>query len=140
MALQDARNLVIKREVTTGNFSFVCGIRTRSMSIGNAVIDTTRPSCDDPSLPIVETGEPGRQTLRFSGDGLFDSDAVSILVADDARLQRTPNWQIIWPGYGTWQGPFMIANFEGSGEMDDKLAFSAEWVPINPDDLVFTAA
>ena len=140
MAQQQGRELVIKRESDTpGTFVFVCGIRTRSMSISNAQIDTTVPSCTNPGGPIVATAQPGRQTINFSGDGLFDSAEVGVQVADDARLQRVTNYQIIIPGYGTYEGPFMVGDFEFSGEMEDPLGFSATWVPTDAGLLDFTA-
>lgn len=141
MAQQNARELVVKRESDTpGTFVFVCGIRTRSLTMSNAQIDTTVPNCTDPSLPIRATARPGRQTITFSGDGLFDNDAVGKAVADDSRLQTTDrNYQVIVPGYGTWEGPFFVADFEWSGDMEDPLAFSATWVPLDNDQLTFTA-
>lgn len=143
MTQKNARELVIKRSTAadgTGSRGFVCGIRTRKLSISNAEIDNTVPSCDDPSLPIVATSIPGRQTIEFSGDGLFDSDAVGIVVLDDARLQRRVTYEIIFPGYGTWVGPFAVFNYEASGDMEDPLAFSASWKPTDINSLVFTAA
>lgn len=141
MAQQNARELVIKREGDTpGTFVFVCGIRTRTFQMSNAQIDNTVPACDDPSKPIVASAMPGRQTITFSGDGLFDSDAVGKSVADDARLQRTNrNYQVIVPGYGMFEGPFFVSDFEWSGDMEDPLAFSATWVPLKGDAIEFTA-
>ena len=143
MAQQNARELVIKRGdgASPEVFTFVCGLRTRSFQMSNAQIDTTVPNCDNPAQPIVATSRPGRQTLTFSGDGLFDSDEVGQDVADDARLQRvTINYQVIVPGYGTFEGPFMISDFEFSGDMEDPLAFSATWAPVNNALLTFTPA
>lgn len=143
MSQQNARELVVKREsdITPGTFVFVCGIRTRSFQMSNAQIDTTVPNCANPAAPIVATARPGRQTISFSGDGLFDSDEIGKAVADDARLQRTDkNYQVIVPGYGTFEGPFFVADFEFSGDMEDPLAFSASWVPLDNSQLEFTAA
>ncbi len=143
MAQQNARELVIKRgdAGSPENFTFVCGMRTRSFQMSNAQVDTTVPSCADPSAPIVATARPGRQTIQFSGDGLFDNDAVGKAVADDARTQSiTRNYQVIVPGYGTFEGPFFISDFEWSGDMEDPLAFSATWIPLDNSNLTFTAA
>lgn len=143
MSQQNARELVIKRGdggSPSETFTFVCGMRTRSFQMSNAQIDTTVPSCDDPSQPIVATARPGRQTIQFSGDGLFDSDAVGKAVADDARLQRTTiNYQVVVPGYGTFEGPFFVSDFQWNGDMEDPLAFSATFIPLSGDDLTFTA-
>lgn len=143
MSQQNARELVIKRESgnSPGVFQFVCGFRTRSFQMSNAQIDTTVPSCSDPSQPIVATAKPGRQTIQFQGDGLFDTDAIGKSVADDARLQRTDvNYQVIIPGYGQFEGKFFISEFQWSGDMEDQLAFSATFIPLSGDDLQFTPA
>lgn len=144
MAQQNAKELVIKRGNADGppeTFTFVCGIRTRSISMSNAQIDTTTPNCADPTQPIVATAIPGRQTIQFSGDGLFDNGTVGTAVAEDARLQRkTINYQVIVPGYGTFEGPFFVADFEFSGDQEDPLGFSATWIPLDNSALTFTAA
>ncbi len=143
MANQNARELVIKREDSpgSGTFTFVCGFRTRSFQMSNAQIDTTVPNCADPAQPIVATAKPGRQTIQFSGDGLFDNNTIGKAVADDARLQNTTiNYQVIVPGYGTFEGTFFVADFEWSGEMEDDLGFSATFIPLDNSNLTFTAA
>lgn len=143
MAQQNARELIIKRSLAddgTGARVFVCGIRTRTFSIANAEIDNTVPNCTDPSLPIVATSLPGRQTIEFSGDGLADNDAVGKIIFNDARLQRRVTYEVVVPGYGTFVGPFGVFNFEFSGEMEDPMAFSAAWKPTDIATLVFTAA
>lgn len=141
MSQQNARELVIKRGdgASPEAFSFVCGIRTRTFSMSNASIDTTVPSCEDPSAPIVATARPGRQTITFSGDGLFDSNAAGKAIADAARNQDIEtNYQVIVPGYGTFEGPFFISDFQWSGDMEDPLAFSATWTPLDASQLTFT--
>lgn len=143
MAQQNARELVIKRSAVadgTGTRVFVCGLRTRSWGIDNAEIDTTVPNCTDPTLPIVATSTAGRQTLEFTGDGLFDNDAVGKIVADDARLQRKPTYEVIVPGYGSWVGPMGVFAYQWSGDMEEPLGFSATWRPSDASLLVFTPA
>jgi predicted secreted protein len=143
MAQQNARELVIKRSTVpdgTGTRVFVCGLRTRSFTIANADIDSTVPNCDDPSLPIVATSAPGRQTLEFTGDGLADNDAVGLIIFDDARLQRRVIYEIIIPGYGTYIGPMAIYDWEFSGDMEEPMAFSATWRPTDAGELIYTPA
>lgn len=142
MSQQNARELVIKRGdgASPQVFSFVCGIKTRTFSMANASIDTTVPNCTDPSAPIVATARPGRQTITFSGDGLFDNNAIGKLVADDAREQNiNATYQVIVPGYGTFEGPFFISDFSWNGDMEAPLAFSATWTPLDASQLTFTA-
>lgn len=141
MAQHNARDLVIKRGdgASPEVFSFVCGIRTRTFSMSNASIDTTVPNCEDPSLPIVATARPGRQTITFSGDGLFDDNVTGKLVIDDVRNQAIDvNYQVIVPGVGQFEGPFFISDFQLNGDMEDPLAFSATWTPLDASQLTFT--
>lgn len=141
MALQNGRELVIKRSATadgTGSKVIVCGLRTRGWSINNAEIDTTIPDCDDPSKPIVATSDFGRQTLEFSGDGLADNDAAQLMVHDDARLQRIVPYEVVVPGFGSYVGPMGVYNFEFTADMEEKLGFSATWRPADASQLVYT--
>lgn len=141
MSQQNARELVIKRGdgASPEAFSFVCGIQTRSFKMSNASIDTTVPNCEDPSQPIVATARPGRQTIEFSGNGLFDSNAAGKLIADDVRNQAIDvNYEVVIPGYGSFQGPFFISDFEWSGDMENPLGFSATWTPLDASLLTFT--
>jgi len=143
MALQNGRELVIKRSAVadgSGTKVFVCGLQTSNFSLANADIDTTIPNCDDPSLPIVATSTPGRQTLEFSGDGLADNDAAQRMVFDDARLQRTVEYEIIIPGFGTYEGPMAVYDFGFDGAMEEKLGFTATWRPTDSSALTFTPA
>ncbi len=136
MAQQEGRLLLIKRWNGSA-FVNVCGLRSKSLTIANAEVDTTVPDCTDPSLPIQQTSRPGIQTITFSGDGLFDNAAVGKAVADDARLQSITDYQVIVPGYGTFEGAFMVTNYEGAGDYDNTLTFSAQWSPTER--LAFTA-
>ena len=143
MAIQNGRELVIKRSTVadgSGTRVFVCGLQTTNFSIANADIDTTRPNCDDPSLPIIATSEPGRQTLEFSGDGIADNDAVGRIVFDDAREQRRVTYEIIIPGYGTYVGIFAVYDWAFNGTMEEPLGFSATWRPTDSETLVWTPA
>ena len=143
MATQLGRLLLIKRSTVpdgTGTRVPVCGLRPRSFSISNADIDTTVPDCDDPSLPIVATSVPGRQTLEFTGSGIADNDAVGRIVFDDARLQRRVTYEVIIPGFGTYVGPFAVYDFTFSGEMEEEMGFDGTWRPTDANQLVFTPA
>lgn len=143
MAQQNAKELVIKRGdgASPEVFTFVCGFRTRSFKMSNASIDTTVPNCTDPSAPIIATARPGRQTIEFSGNGLFDDNAVGKLVIDDVRNQAIDvNYEVIVPGVGTFSGPWFISDFELSGDMENPLEFSATWTPLDASQLTFTPA
>lgn len=140
MSQQDAKELVIERGdgASPEVFSYVCGLRSKTFTMSNASIDTTVPNCEDPSLPIIATARPGRQTLTFQGDGLFDNATVGKAVFDDARNQTETNYRITIPGVGSFAGPMFVSDYSNSGDMEDPLAFSATWVPLDASLLTFT--
>lgn len=139
MAQQTGRLLLIKM----GNgaapevFTNVCGFRARSFSLSNNEVDTTVPDCDDPGSVVQKTSVPGIADRTFSGSGLFDNDAVGKAVADAARLGTVLNYQVIVPGYGAFEGPYIITDFQFSGEMEGNMDFSATFKPSGA--LTFTA-
>ena len=137
------RELVIKRSTVvdgTGTRVFMCGLQNSNFTIANADIDTTIPNCDDPSLPIVATSTPGRQTLEFSGDGLAENSVVNRIIFDDAREQRRVTYEIIIPGFGTYVGTFAVYDWAFNAAMEDPLGFSATWRPTDAETLVWTPA
>ncbi|MGB3042450.1 MAG: phage tail tube protein [Xanthobacteraceae bacterium] len=143
MAQQNARELVIKRGdgASPEAFTFVCGFRSSTFQMSNAQIDTTVPSCTNPGDPLIATARPGRQTIQFSGDGLFDNNEIGKQVVEDVQNQSIDvNYQVIVPGVGTWEGPWFISDFQLNGGMEDPLSFSATWVPLDASQLTFTPA
>ena len=140
MAQQTGRLLLIKKEDTpaSGTFTSVCGFRARSFNLSTNEIDTTVPDCADPGAVVQKTSVPGIADRTFSGSGLFDNDAVGKAVADAARLGSVLNYQVVVPGYGTFEGPYIITDFEFSGDMEGNMDFSATFKPSGA--LTFTAA
>lgn len=139
MAQQTGRLLSIKlgNAASPEVFTFVCGFRARTFSMSNNEVDTTVPDCDDPGGVVQKTSVPGIADRTFSGSGLFDSDDAGKSVADAARLATVNNYQVSVPGYGTFQGPYIITDFSWSGEMEGNMDFSATFKPSGA--LTFTA-
>ncbi len=86
MSQENARELVIKRDNADSPGVFVC-VRHPHPILHHVERPDRHHRCrtaNSPAEPIVATAKPGRQTITFTGDGLFDSAAIGILVADDA--------------------------------------------------------
>lgn len=141
MAQQKGRLLLIKRESTdpqaAGTFETVGGFRDRSLETSLNVVDTTVPDRDNPNAVPQRTNVAGIVDHSFSGSGLFDDHEIGKAVADDNRLGNAANYQIIVPGYGTYEGPFIVSKFAWNGGMEGNLEFSADFVPAGA--LSFTA-
>lgn len=143
MAQQIGRSLLIKRGdgATPEVFTTLCGLLARSFSINNNMIDVTVPDCITPAGKVTESMVYGVQSLSFTGSGLFDNDAAGIAFMNAARNQSTGNWQIIIPGWGTFQGPFVIESVSFSGDKDGNEGFTATWRanPTTASPISFTA-
>lgn len=139
MAQKLGRTLVIKRGngLSPESFVYTCGFRSRNFSMSVNEVDTTVPDCADPSLAVQKTSIGGIVDRTFSGSGLFDNDAVSKLVADDARLARVTNYEVTVPGYGAFKGPFILTDFQFTGDMEGDMEFSVTFKPSGA--LTFTA-
>jgi TP901-1 family phage major tail protein len=143
MAQQRGKELVLKRETSegSGTFVLVCGVRDVSFSIGSEEIDTTVRSCTDETAAIVATAIAGRQNIEFTiSSGIFEDSASVQGVANDARLQRVWNYQVVVPGFGTFEGGMSVLNFEWDGPMEEMLGFSGTFKFADVSDLAFTAA
>jgi TP901-1 family phage major tail protein len=139
MAQQIGRLLLIKHgnAASPEVFTSMCGFRARSFSMSSNEVDTTVPDCDDPGGVVQKTSVPGISDRTFAGTGLFDNDDTGKAVADAARLATVSNYQVIVPGYGTFQGPYIITDFQWSGEMEGNMEFQATFKPSGA--LTFTA-
>lgn len=140
MAQQKGRELIIK--IGDGGdpetFTNFAGLQTRSFNLSVNEVETTVPDKDDPGEVVQRTATAGIRSQSFSGDGLFDNDTES-QTAVDAALNGTPiNAQVVVPGVGTFEGPWIISGLEFSGGMEDNLGFSATFSA--SDALTFTKA
>ncbi|MEH6727892.1 MAG: phage tail tube protein [Hyphomicrobiales bacterium] len=129
MAQQVGRELLIKAGdgESPEVFTIVAGMRTQTFSMSANEIDTTVPNKSDPSALPQYTALPGILNQSFSGSGLFDSDDAGKQLLDDARTGNVRNYQIVVPGYGTFEGPYGVFDMELSGGMEEPLAFSAKF-------------
>ncbi len=127
MAQQTGRTLLIKRGdggTPTEIFATVCGVTTRSISINNNEVDNTVPDCSTPGNKVLAETGYGIQTLEISGEGKFEDDSGHLNVSNDARNQATGNYQIVVPGWGTFEGAAFIGSYELSGETEGNMDFS----------------
>jgi TP901-1 family phage major tail protein len=129
MAQQTGRGLLIKKGDggTVEVFTTVCGLLARSFSVNNNTVDVTVPDCIVPTGRVIESMVYGVQSLQFSGSGLFDNDIVGKAVSNAALNQTLSNYQIIVPGWGTFQGSFIIESLSFSGDKEGNLEFEATW-------------
>jgi TP901-1 family phage major tail protein len=139
MPQQKGRLLLIKigDAASPEAFSNLCGLKTRSFNLSANEVDTTVPDCANPGNAVQKTSEPGIVNRTFSGSGAFVSGTVAAALMTHVREATVFNAQVVVPGEGTYEGSFMVSDFEFSGEMEGNMEFSATFVAAGP--LEFTA-
>lgn len=128
---QLGRLLLIRRNTLqdgTGTDQNVCGLQDRSFSMATNKVERIKADCDNPEQALVKTVSPGVQTLQFTGTAIFEANARMKAVLDDARLQRSWSYTVVWPGYGSWTGPFLV-DVTGNGPLEGDLTAQMTWDP-----------
>lgn len=129
MAQQKGRELLIKRGdgAVAEVFSSVCGIDARSITINNNLVDATVPDCAVPGGVVAEYQQYGVQSIGFTGSGIWTSSAAEKAVGADVIAQTAHNYQVIIPGFGTFQGETIIESLQLSGGKEGSESFDATW-------------
>lgn len=125
MSQQLGRLLLIKIKTAPSTFDNLCGMKTRSFNLSANEVDTTTPNCLNPGGPVQKTAEPGIVNRTFSGSGAFVSGSTQAVLMGHVRAGEKFEAQVIVPGEGTYEGWWMVSDFEFSGEMEGNMEFSA---------------
>lgn len=139
MVQKKGRTLLI--QIGNGNdpetFTSLCGLTTRSFGLSTNSVETTIPDCVDPDKPPQRTAEPGINNRTFSGSGAFVKSVDTSAFFGYVVNSEVFNAKVIVPGLGTFTGPFFVADFELTGEVEGNMQFSATFEPA--DKLTFVA-
>ena len=102
-------------------FATIGGFRSNSFNINNETIDIT--SKDSGGMREL-LGGAGIQSMSTSGSGVFVDDAAFSAAHAAVMNKSAGNWQVIVPGLGTYQGPFMITSVELGGEHNGEVTYT----------------
>jgi len=100
-------------------YNTLCGLNSRSLTIGGEAIDVTTIDCSGGGGNTWQENVHGVRTMSVSGAGIFDSLAqVSAIVAKKFTGDGIEDFQVIVPGLGTFEGKFLIGDVEFGGEVN----------------------
>ena len=102
-------------------FTTVAGLRTKTLSLNAQTVDATHS--DSGGWRELLAGAGVRQA-SLSGAGVFLSDAAAEAVRAAFFAGDVLNWQIVIPGFGEIEGPFLVANLDYAGEHDGEAAMA----------------
>ncbi len=137
MTAQRGKDLLLKLgdgEVSE-TFAIIGGLRTKTLSLNAQSVDVTHSQSSGGWRELLAGA--GVRQASVSGAGVFLNDAAAESVRAVFFASEARNWQVIVPGFGTIEGPFLIANLDYAGEHDREASMSLALESAGA--LVFTA-
>jgi len=121
-----AREVLLKAKFP-GNTAFltIAGVTTRTLRFADRSIDVTNQDSDGEWRELVQ--DIGTDSLDFDGDGKFVSSAVMVQLLQARRSSGIIDYQVVIPGLGTFEGPFVIGLLEFTGVHGQELQFRGQW-------------
>ena len=122
MAAQNGKDLLVKIDMTgDGLFETAAGLRATRLSLNAETVDVTSLESAGGWRELL--GGAGVKTAAISGSGVFkdaDTDERARQIFFDGE---TPDFQVIVPGFGTIEGPFLITAIEYAGSHNGEATY-----------------
>jgi TP901-1 family phage major tail protein len=122
MAAQSGKDMLLKLDETgSGSFLTVAGLRSRSLSLNAASVDTTDQESAGRWRELLAGGGVKRASL--SGSGVFKDQASDATIRGLFFAGTIRTWQLILPSFGVVEGPFQIVALEFSADHAGEVTF-----------------
>ena len=95
-------------------FMTIAGLRTRTLSLNAQAVDITHSDSVGGWRELLAGA--GVRQASVSGAGVFLNDTAATAVRTAFFNAVIQNWQIVIPGFGTIEGPFLVANLDYAGD------------------------
>lgn len=121
MAAQRGKDILIKLDDGTGQFTTIAGLRTRRFTLNAESVDITHSESAGRWRELLDGA--GTKRASLTGGGVFRdaaSDALMRQVFFDGLIR---NWQIVLPDFGTITGLFQITSLDYRGEHAGEVTF-----------------
>lgn len=102
-------------------FTTVGGLRSTSISLNDEAVDVSNKDSSN-NRELLANG--GIQSLSVSGSGVFTDAASEATIRTNFGGSSFSNYQVVLPDFGTYEGAFMIASLEYSGEYNGEVTYS----------------
>lgn len=124
MSAQKGKDLLLK--ISDGgapeSFAVIGGLRAKTLSLNTQTVDITHSQSAGGWRELLAGA--GVRQASVSGAGVFLNDDAAEDVRSVFFSEQLRNWQVIIPGFGTIEGPFLIANLDYAGEHDREATMS----------------
>ena len=135
MAPQAGRKFLIKTKMDGGEeYIVIAGMRSNSFTQQQEPVDVSTKDSDTWRYLLAGAGT---RTGNVSGSGVFYGTASEALLRSRFGTETHHEYQIVVPGYGVYQGKYMIESIEEAGEYNGEMTYS---VSLSSDgEITFTA-
>ena len=127
MAAQKGSALLLKIGATASGaassdtYTTVGGLRSTSISLNQETVDITNKDSANAREMLADAGV---ESVSISGSGVFTDVASEETLRAAFAGADIPNFEVILPNFGTYQGKFQIASMEYSGEYNGEMTYS----------------
>lgn len=126
MTAEKGIDVLIKKGdgATSETFTTIGGLRDSTLTISNSPPDGTNK--DSGGVTELVSGKTNL-SITVSGAGVFTDNAQVAAVRTDMLAGSAGNYQFVVPGTsngGTYEGSFVITEFEEAGTFDDVTTYS----------------
>ncbi|MBY0562882.1 MAG: phage major tail protein, TP901-1 family [Hyphomonadaceae bacterium] len=103
-------------------FTTVAGLRAKTIALNAGTVDGTTGESQDAWRELIAGA--GVKSARVSGAGVFKDAASDAAIQQAFFTQAARSFQLVIPGFGVLQGPFLIESLDYSGDHDGEAAFA----------------
>ena len=122
MAAQNGKDLLVKLDLTgSGQFETIAGLRATRIGFNAETVDVTSLESQGGWRELLAGA--GVKSASISGSGVFkdaDTDERARQIFFDGEV---PDFQVIIPGFGIVQGPFMITSIDYAGTHNGEATY-----------------
>lgn len=105
-------------------FNALAGLKSKKLSVNNEAIDVTTQDSVDLWREYLARGGP--KSVSLAGDGVFAAGVQqgTLLGIAMSGTDIVRSYQLVLPGFGTFEGPFLLESYEMNADTTDATQFS----------------
>ena len=122
MGAQAGKDLLIKVDQSgDGVFETIAGLRATRINFNAETVDVTSLESEGGWRELL--GGAGMKSASISGSGVFKDAATDERARQIFFDGETPAFQVVIPGFGLVQGPFLVSSLEYAGSHDGEATY-----------------
>ncbi|SNX69050.1 TP901-1 family phage major tail protein [Cereibacter ovatus] len=122
MAVQSGKDLLVKLDLNGGGqFETMAGLRATRISFNAETVDVTSLESQGGWRELLAGA--GVKSASISGSGVFRDAATDEKARAIFFSGQAPRFQVVIPGFGVVEGPFLISSIEYAGSHNGEATY-----------------